>query len=83
MRGRYSIGTYIIFGLLAIGLLFSLTTIFIPILVLGAIFLLYKFPPSTWRKVTMYRKDDGKRHRKARYRVIHGTKRDDDPPRYH
>jgi hypothetical protein len=85
MRSRFSFGSSIVFALIAIGLIVSLRALLIPIVVLGTIFLLYKFPPSTWRKVTMYRKDDRKR-RTARFRVINGSKRDDDyeePPRFH
>jgi hypothetical protein len=84
MRRRYSVGTIAIFVLLALGLIVSLRFMFIPIVVLGTIFLLYKFPPSTWKKVTMYRKDN-KRGKNAKFRVIDGSKnRDyDEPPRYH
>jgi hypothetical protein len=84
MKGRFSIGSYVVFALLAIGLIVSLRILFIPIVVLGVIFLLYKFPPSTWKKVTVYRKDD-KRRRHSRFRVINGSKSDDydEPPRYH
>lgn len=84
MRNRFSIGTYIVFALIAVGLIVSLRILFIPIVVLGAIFLLYKFPPSSWRKVTMYRKD-GRKRGNSRFRVINGSKRDDydEPPRYH
>ncbi|KIL41125.1 hypothetical protein SD70_08775 [Gordoniibacillus kamchatkensis] len=84
MRNRFSVGSYIVFALIAIGLLVNFTYFFIPIVVLGTIFLLYKYPPSSWRKVTMYRKDDRKR-RNSRFRVINGSKRDgyDEPPRYH
>lgn len=84
MRRRYNVGTIAVFALLALGLIVSLRFLFIPIVVLGTIFLLYKFPPSAWKKVTMYRK--GKRNvRNAKFRVINGTKnRDyDEPPKYH
>jgi hypothetical protein len=84
MRRRYNAGTIAIFVLLALGLISMLRFLFIPIVVLGTIFLLYKFPPSSWKKVTMYRKND-KRRKNAKFRVIDGSKRRDydEPPRYH
>ena len=89
---------YVIFGLIALGILYKLGRnpqgILIPVLVLGGVFLLYKFPPHRWRSLiwnaeTFFRKnarnDRKKRIRKAKFRVIPGSKpRDgDDAPKYH
>lgn len=83
-KRRYNVGTIVLFALFAIGLLVSLRFLFIPIVVLGTIFLLYKYPPSSWKKVTVYRKTD-KRGRNAKFRVINGSKSNDydEPPKYH
>jgi hypothetical protein len=84
MRRQLPWSSYLIFAFLAVGIIASLRALIIPVCVLGAIFLLYKFPPSSWKKVTMYRKDDKKR-RNAKFRVISGSKNSDseDPRRYH
>jgi hypothetical protein len=87
MRRRYSLLTYIIFGLMGIGILTNFKQLLIPILVLGTIFLLYKFPPAMWRswfrskrnpKSSSYRKSST-----TRFRVIDGQKKKDEPPKYH
>ncbi|WP_438448788.1 hypothetical protein [Gorillibacterium sp. sgz5001074] len=96
MRRRFSLSDYIVFGLLAIGILSAFVThpapFIIPILVFGTIFLLYKFPPARWRRRgrTTVKRGADTRHRdrerrKANFRVIYGNKPDseDDPPRYH
>jgi hypothetical protein len=87
-RGRFTVGGYIIMGLIAIGLLVSLKTLFIPILVFGIIFLLYKFPPSRWGKRNSTqpgRRTTKKRSKDAVFRVITGNKNSDsdDRPKYH
>jgi uncharacterized membrane protein len=89
-RGRFTVGGYIIMGLIAIGLLVSLKTLFIPIIVFAVIFLLYKFPPSRWGMRTSTppgrRTASTKRRSKdATFRVITGNKNTDtdDRPKYH
>lgn len=73
---------YVIIILIAIGVLSRLGTnpsaYVIPIIVLGTIFLLYKFPPKQWK----YRV---KNKRKNRFRVIQGKKNKggDEPPPFH
>ncbi|MFH5184876.1 hypothetical protein ACHHV8_20765 [Paenibacillus sp. TAB 01] len=94
MKKRYSAATYIILGLALIGVASKALTLIIPILVFGVIFLLYKFPPSTWRKPGSSGRDSssassssrtqGKRTRNATFRVIDGNKgSSDEPPKYH
>ncbi|KQX46489.1 MULTISPECIES: hypothetical protein [unclassified Paenibacillus] len=84
MRRKFSPIEVAIAILIAIGLLVSLRTLFIPILVLGIIFLLYKFPPSRWKKNSTGRGPKGKR-KNAKFRVINGSKDSDsdDLPKYH
>ncbi|MCP3773294.1 hypothetical protein NLX71_08180 [Paenibacillus sp. MZ04-78.2] len=90
MRNRNSTVAYVIFGLIAIGILASVLsnpgTFIIPILVFGVIFFLYKFPPSRWRQPkqpSSSRFQKGKR-RNATFRVIQGNKdSSDEPPKYH
>ena len=92
MRRRSTMFAYIIFGLIAIGLLANLltrpSTMLIPLLVLGIVFYLYKFPPGRSRRgghrSGQTTKRDNKASKRATFRVIRGNKRDDDePPRYH
>lgn len=94
---KQKIVLYVIIGLIAIGLLSRIarnpSAAIIPILVFGGVFLLYKYPPHRWR--TMFEQaryggnDRNPRHKgrtkKAKFRVIPGTKRDDedDLPKYH
>ncbi|MBU7317127.1 MULTISPECIES: hypothetical protein [Paenibacillus] len=90
MRNRNSTVAYVIFGLIAIGILASVLsnpgTFIIPILVFGVIFFLYKFPPNRWRqpkRPSSSRFQKGKR-RNATFRVIQGSKdSSDEPPKYH
>jgi len=90
-RYRPYIG-YIIFGLIAIGILSNLLgnpgPFIIPLVVFGIVFYLYKFPPNRFRKRSSARstKQPSKTNTNKRttFRVIRGNKRDDDdPPRYH
>lgn len=99
--GRQSIMTYVIVGLMIIGLLYSIGSNFskwiIPVAVFGLIFLLYRYPPSSWRYLAQrFRsggfggfggrgdKTFGKKTKKAKFTVIRGSKPDDDePPKYH
>jgi hypothetical protein len=91
MRTRSSIWLYVFLGLIAIGLLASLQSLLIPIVVLGVIFLLYKFPPSKWKK-SMRRNHSNSSRYAERYvkpkpsshlRVIPGNKKEDEPPTSH
>ncbi|MGO4274954.1 hypothetical protein AB4Z22_34850 [Paenibacillus sp. TAF58] len=85
MRRKFSPIEIVIAILIAIGLLVSLRTLFIPILVLGIIFLLYKFPPSRWKKNSTGRGPAKGKRKNAKFRVINGSK-DSDPddfPKYH
>ncbi|WP_042162712.1 hypothetical protein [Paenibacillus gorillae] len=93
----WSITTVIVVILFAIGLLDSFTSnpaaYLIPIVVLGGIFLLYKFPPSSWGRGANPKQPYVKQNRtqtrqkpKSRtvpFRVINGGKDDDDTPKYH
>ncbi|NHN31059.1 hypothetical protein [Paenibacillus agricola] len=86
--GRFSIATYIIFGLALIGLVSRATQYIIPIVVFGVIFLLFKFPPNKWGKskttTTRSGRTKEKRTRDATFRVINGSKgSSDEPPKYH
>ena len=96
MNRRFSISAYIIFGLIAIGILASildsLSSYLIPIAVFGIIFLLYKFPLSRWsggnkgaRKTSSYKVNSREKKKPSPFRVIQGNKNlsDDDPPKYH
>ncbi|NOU72227.1 hypothetical protein GC098_12460 [Paenibacillus sp. LMG 31458] len=85
MRRKFSPIEVAIAILIAIGLLVSLRTLFIPILVLGIIFLLYKFPPSRWRKPSIGRGPAKGKRKNAKFRVINGSKDSDsdDLPKYH
>jgi hypothetical protein len=101
-RGRkQQIWFYVFVGLAAVGILNMMRInpmgVILPVVVIGVIFLLYKYPPSRWRgkassnRQKMYKTSDGrsfdKRNTKrAKFRVIPGTKRDndnDDLPKYH
>ncbi|MDQ0874953.1 hypothetical protein QFZ77_003612 [Paenibacillus sp. V4I3] len=85
MRRKFSPIEIAIAILIAIGLLVSLRTLFIPILVLGIIFFLYKFPPSRWRKNSTGRGPAKGKRKNAKFRVINGSKDSDsdDLPKYH
>lgn len=91
MRSNTRILTYVIVGLIVIGILYRLNQFIIPIIVLGIIFLLYKFPPNRWfqangahRSGYSDRNQKTRTSKKAKFRVIRGNKQsDDDPPKYH
>lgn len=85
MRRKFSPIEVAIAILLAIGLLVSWQTLFIPILVLGIIFLLYKFPPSRWKMSSTGRGPAKRKRKNAKFRVINGSKDSDsdDLPKYH
>ncbi len=81
--------------LLVIGLFFSLKNLWLPIVILGGIFLLYKFPPSFVTKqrggraqviqkpTSSKTRRDRPRSKTVPFRVIEGGKDDDETPKYH
>jgi hypothetical protein len=81
--------SYIIFGLIAIGLLANIQNLWIPLLIFGIVFYLYKFPPKQFQRGQKYntRRPTGRpksKPKKSMFRVIKGNKKDnDDPPKYH
>ncbi|GIP35314.1 hypothetical protein [Paenibacillus sp. J2TS4] len=101
MRRRYPTAVYVVLSLIAIGILYNLFrnpgSFLLPVIIFGAVFLLYKFPPSRLRRMftsgpSYYRpktkpKAKTQRTKKARFRVIEGNKKssndEDEPPRYH
>lgn len=91
MRYRNNTIAYILFGLLAIGILASVFTnpgaIILPVLVFGTIFFLYKYPPNTWKRTkrsTPSSRFQRGKAKKANFRVIPGSKdSNDEPPKYH
>ncbi|WP_068775269.1 hypothetical protein [Paenibacillus sp. FJAT-26967] len=99
MRRRWSVPAVVIAILAVIGLAVSIRNLLIPILVLGLIFLLYKLMPRQGQSGQSYRRGSApsfkkqpermsaaKRRRRAKFRVIDGSKRSDepdDPPPYH
>lgn len=96
MRPRDKRLLTVIVILAAIGLLHMVyanpSGMLIPVLVLGTVFLLYKYPPRRWRRRGPRRHgprgpSSGTKGRtghrnKTKLRVIRGNKKDD-PPRYH
>jgi hypothetical protein len=88
MKQRLSVTSYLLLGLIIIGLIVSLSRYVIPICVFGIIFLLYKFPPSKWKRnrISSIGRKSGKRKSKTvPFRVINGNKQDDSDhrPKYH
>jgi hypothetical protein len=96
--GRRNVFTYVIFALIAIGILTSLANNFsqwiVPVIIFGLVFLLYRYPPKSWRNLAnRYRpsafqghsaKSNVKNSKRAKFRVIRGNKPDDDNiPKYH
>lgn len=83
--------SYIIFGLIAIGMLANIQSMWIPMLIFGIVFYLYKFPPKQFqrgqrnstRRSSSRPKSNSKK--KSIFRVIKGNKKEDDenPPKYH
>ncbi|MGG1635762.1 hypothetical protein MHH56_19930 [Paenibacillus sp. FSL K6-3182] len=99
---KWNVWSISFLALLLIGLVYSVIqspiTFLIPIVVLGGIFLLYKYPPSFLRgyntrqggvHVTQRRAPASKtrtnknRSKTVPFRVIEGGKEDDDTPKYH
>lgn len=81
--------SYIIFGLIAIGLVTNIQSMWIPLLIFGIVFLLYKFPPKQFQRGqrNSTRRSPGRpksNPKKSMFRVIKGNKKDDDDtPKYH
>ena len=88
----------VILALVAIGLIVQTISspiqLLIPIVVFGAIFLLYKFPPGRYRASRARPKPSGARRdphsgsktktrKNMPFRVIEGGKDDDNLPKYH
>ncbi|MHA7962775.1 hypothetical protein ACX93W_01435 [Paenibacillus sp. CAU 1782] len=81
--------------LMVVGLFISLKSLWLPIVIIGGIFLLYKFPPSFLRKerggrAQVTQKPSSSKTRRDRprsktvpFRVIEGGKDDDETPKYH
>ncbi|WP_419873834.1 hypothetical protein [Candidatus Pristimantibacillus sp. PTI5] len=100
--GKWNVWSITFLALLVIGLVYSVIssplTFLIPIVVLGGIFLLYKYPPAFLRG---YHSQQGRtqvkqsraaapkskvnkpRSKTVPFRVIEGGKEDDDLPKYH
>lgn len=93
----WNASTVVVIVLFAIGLFYGFSlnpsAFLIPLIVLGAIFLLYKYPPNKWRSNARAKQPFVKQNRtqtrqkpKSRtvpFRVIDGGKDDDDTPKYH
>lgn len=86
MQQRYKTIGYVVLALLGIGLIAQFVknpgAMIIPVVVLGVVFYLYKFPPRRFgpsgKRVNI------KPKRRTSFKVIQGNKRDDEePPRYH
>lgn len=103
-RGKkWTAGAVILFALMAIGLIVGIVMrpldMLLPVIILGGIFLLYKYPPSflggqrrsapkrsnvTQSRATAAKmKRERPRSKTVPFRVIEGGKDDDDLPKYH
>jgi len=78
--------------LILIGIISSISQLLIPIIVLGTIFLLFKFPPNRWKFKSRPKYKPGRlarereeaarkaaRRRELKFRVIEGNKKNDSP----
>lgn len=88
MRNRNRWVTYVVLGLLALGIIASIfsnpSRYIIPLLVFGVIFWLYKYPPNRWRNKSNNARFSKTKRRNASFRVIRGNKdSSDEPPKYH
>lgn len=81
----------IILVLMAIGIIGTMMSnpfnLIVAIIIFGGVFLLYKYPPTRWRKTKAHKQSpppSGKKTKEKRknvpFRVIQGNKRDDDDP---
>lgn len=98
-KSRWNVATVIVFALIAVGLVtvavYSPWSFVFPVIIVGILFLLYKFPPGQTRvksraakpkqtKNTGPARQNGRpRAKTVPFRVIEGGKDDDDVPRYH
>jgi hypothetical protein len=94
MRGKFQPWYYVLFAFILVGIVFQLFNqpeqMIIPVVIFGAVFLFYKFPPSRSRNKTrsasssQERMQTKQRNRKPiPFRVIEGGKEDDNLPKYH
>lgn len=98
MRRRFSPFAYVVFGLIALGILSRFVAnpsgMIIPLAVFGLVFWLWKFPPQRWKRNPgggwtnpgAKPREKPNKVRKARFRVIPGSKKPNDPeepPKYH
>ncbi|CAM3963121.1 hypothetical protein L1N85_03475 [Paenibacillus alkaliterrae] len=102
MPRKWNVWSISLFALLVIGLVYSVFmspgAFIIPIVVLGGIFLMYKYPPSFLRGAGSQQSRTYVKQRRATaakakmtkprsktvpFRVIEGGKEDDDLPKYH
>lgn len=103
MQRKWSFWSIAIIALIGIGIVYSIVrspgSFFLPIIILGAIFLLYKYPPSFLKRYgrpavgrTQVRQGRAPssvktrskpRSKNAPFRVIEGGKDDNDMPKYH
>lgn len=97
MPRRWNASSIIVIALMAIGFVYMLLinpgSLLIPIIIFGGIFLLYKYPPSSWGgnknprpyvKQNRTQPQQRPKSRRAPFRVIEGGKDDDDElPKYH
>lgn len=102
MPGRWNFWSITLLALLCIGLVYGILmspgAFIIPIVVLGGIFLLYKYPPSFLggsgarrsrtqvkpsRSTAAKTKTSKPRSKTVPFRVIEGGKDNDDLPKYH
>ncbi|REK77360.1 hypothetical protein [Paenibacillus paeoniae] len=99
---RWNPITIILFALLLIGIVVGIArfaiSLILPIVIIGGIFLLYKYPPSflggrrggsqsrthvTQSQTSAKPRRDRPRSKTVPFRVIEGGKDDDDIPKYH
>ncbi|MFC5403959.1 hypothetical protein [Cohnella soli] len=103
MKNRIQIWFAVVLALMAIGIATSLSkgstqSWLVPVVIIAIVFLLYKFPPNTWRSKLRkpkqsarkarpdFRKTNAQseRRRNSTFTVIEGRKdKNDEPPRYH
>lgn len=80
-RFRLPISAYVVIALAVIGYMSRLIMhpeeLLVPTIIFGAVFLLYKFPPHSFRRKT--------KKKQSPFRVIQGNKRntDEGTPKYH
>lgn len=90
MYRRFTTLHYIIFGLIAVGIISAFIDnpgrMIIPLLVFGLVFYFLKFPPKRLRrnKYASAASKPKEKRKKPSFRVIRGNKDDDDDtPKYH